>query len=305
MVNVSEWIKQVTTELDLAGLYYGHGTGNPSDEAAWLVMHAVGAPLDGSFSDWGQVVTTEQEQCIQEILTQRTRQAIPLAYILQSGWFAGLEFEVCPAVLVPRSPIAELILEQFQPWIAPQSVSRVLDLCTGSGCIGIATAVCMPWVRVDATDISPEALAVARKNIAKHAVGDRVTLIESDLFSALPLSQYDLIVANPPYVPLAAIRDLPTEYRAEPELGLVSGEDGLDACLEILASAARYLAPQGMLVCEVGESETRLQNVLPSVPFIWLEFDNGGSGVFVLARQELLHSAVAIEALIEERRNVV
>lgn len=304
MANVSQRIEQVSAELDSAGLYYGHGTDNPSDEAAWLVMHAIGAPLDGSFSAWDQSVTAEQEHRICDILERRRQHALPLAYILRSSWFAGLEFEVSPAVLVPRSPIAQLILEQFQPWIAPQMVSRVLDLCTGSGCIGIATAVTMPWVRVDASDISPGALEVAQKNVAKHRVGDRVTLYESDLFSELPPAQYDLIVANPPYVPCAAISELPAEYRAEPELGLASGTDGLDACLEILASATSYLAPQGMLVCEVGESETRLQNVLPSVPFIWLEFDNGGTGVFVVAREDLVQSATAIGTVIEERKHV-
>ena len=305
MVNVSEWIKQVTAKLELAGLHYGHGTDNPADEAAWLVMHTVGAPLDGSFSHWDQVVTTAQEGRIHDILERRIAQQLPLAYILRSSWFAGLEFEVSPAVLVPRSPIAELILEQFQPWIAPELVSNVLDLCTGSGCIGIATALSMPWVKVDASDISPQALEVARNNVARHGVGNRVTLYESDLFTGLPGKQYDLILANPPYVPQASVPKLPAEYRAEPELGLASGVDGLDACLQILLSATRYLAPQGLLVCEVGESAARLQNVLPFVPFTWLEFENGGSGVFALSRQELLEAAAAIESVIEEHKNVL
>jgi ribosomal protein L3 glutamine methyltransferase len=163
----------------------------------------------------------------------------------------------------------------------------------------------MPWVKVDASDISPQALDVARKNVAKHGVGDRVTLYESDLFRGLPDTQYDLILANPPYVPRATVQNLPAEYRAEPELGLASGVDGLDACLQILVSATRYLAPQGMLVCEVGESEARLQCVLPFVPFTWLEFENGGSGVFMLSRQELLEAAGAAANVIEERENVL
>jgi ribosomal protein L3 glutamine methyltransferase len=305
MVNIGQCIRQVTTELETGGLHYGHGTDNPSDEAAWLVLHAVGAPLDGSFSHWDQVLTSAQEDRIHETLERRISRGLPLAYILRSSWFAGLEFEVSPAVLVPRSPIAELILEQFQPWIAPESANKVLDLCTGNGCIGIATAVSMPWVKVDAADISPQALEVARINVAKHGVGDRVTLYQSDLFMGLPATLYDLILANPPYVPVAAVQDLPAEYRAEPELGLASGKDGLDASLLILASAARYLAPQGILVCEVGESETRLQYVLPSVPFTWLQFVNGGSGVFMLSRQELLESADAVAHVIEERENVL
>jgi ribosomal protein L3 glutamine methyltransferase len=305
MASVGQWIKQVTTELESAGLFYGHGTDNASDEAAWLVMHAVGVPLDGSFSCWDQVATAEQESRIRQILAMRTDQRVPLAYILRSGWFAGLEFEVSPAVLVPRSPIAELIREQFRPWIEPGLVSNALDLCTGSGCIAIAMTVFMPWVKVDACDISPQALAVARKNVAKHGVGDRVALFESDLFAGLPAKLYDLIVTNPPYVPQTSLRDLPAEYRAEPELGLASGADGLDACLQILAQATNYLALHGILVGEVGESETQLQNVLPSVPFIWLQFDNGGSGVFVLSREQLLQSAGAIETAVKERKNVI
>jgi ribosomal protein L3 glutamine methyltransferase len=305
MASVGQWIKQVTTELESAGLFYGHGTDNASDEAAWLVMHAVGVPLDGSFSCWDQVATAEQESRIRQILAMRTDQRVPLAYILRSGWFAGLEFEVSPAVLVPRSPIAELIREQFRPWIEPGLVSNALDLCTGSGCIAIAMTVFMPWVKVDACDISPQALAVARKNVAKHGVGDRVALFESDLFAGLPAKLYDLIVTNPPYVPQTSLRDLPAEYRAEPELGLASGADGLDACLQILAQARNYLALHGILVGEVGESETQLQNVLPSVPFIWLQFDNGGSGVFVLSREQLLQSAGAIETAVKERKNVI
>ena len=305
MASVGQWIKQVTTELESADLFYGHGTDNASDEAAWLVMHAMGVPLDGSFSCWGQIATVEQESRIRQILALRTDQRVPLAYILRSSWFAGLEFEVSPAVLVPRSPIAELIREQFRPWIEPELVSNALDLCTGSGCIAIAMAVFMPWVKVDACDISPQALAVARKNVAKHGVSDRVALFESDLFAGLPAKPYDLIVTNPPYVPQTSLRDLPAEYRAEPELGLASGADGLDACLQILAQATNYLAPHGILVGEVGESATQLQNVLPSVPFIWLQFDNGGSGVFELSREQLLQSAGAIETAVKERKNVL
>jgi ribosomal protein L3 glutamine methyltransferase len=304
MVNVGQWINRVTTELESADLFYGHGTDNPADEAAWLVMHAVGVPLDGSFSGWDQAVTAAQELRIRDILALRTVEAVPLAYILRSSWFAGLEFEVTPAVLIPRSPIAELIHEQFQPWLVPGAITTVLDLCTGSGCIGIAIAVHMPWLQVDASDISPQALEVAQKNVARHGVGARVTLYQSDLFAQLPGQLYDLIVTNPPYVSCTSLQGLPAEYHAEPELGLASGVDGLDACLRILEQSPRYLAPHGILVCEVGESEQQLQNVLPSVPFVWLEFGQGGSGVFVLSRQELLQSAVAIKSVIEERKNV-
>jgi ribosomal protein L3 glutamine methyltransferase len=177
-------------------------------------------------------------------------------------------------------------------------------MCTGSGCIGIAMAVHMPWLRVDAADISPAALAVAQRNVQRHGVESRVRLFQSDLFDQVPGGPYDLIVANPPYIPASALQQLPGEYRAEPELGLVSGSDGLDACLQIMSQSPGYLNAAGSLICEVGESEQRLTKLLPAVPFMWLEFSHGGSGVFVLSRQELIQSSAAIMNAIEERRHV-
>lgn len=303
-MNVGQWIQRVTSELDSAGLFYGHGTDNPGDEAAWLVLHTVGAALDGSFQDWDRPVSAGQAAQVLSNLAARVETAQPLAYILGSAWFAGLEFNVDPAVLVPRSPIAELIHEQFQPWVDVSSMEAVLDLCTGSGCIGIAIAVYLPWVRVDAADISPAALQVASSNIARHQVGSRVQLYQSDLFQGLAGKRYDLIVTNPPYVASGSMQNLPGEYQAEPELGLVSGADGLDACLQIMVQSPDHLNESGMLICEVGESEQRLADLLPSVPFVWLEFNSGGSGVFVLSRQELLYSGAAIATVIKERENV-
>ena len=236
-----------------------------------------------------------------KVLDQRCGLRVPLAYVLGSAWFAGLEFIVDKNVLVPRSPLAELILDQYQPWVQPGSVNRALDLCTGSGCIATATAVHMPGVRVDAADISAAALEVARRNVEQHQVGERVTLLQSDLFKALPPVKYDLIVSNPPYVPSGSISDLPAEYCAEPGLGLASGEDGLDAVLAILLDAPDYLGEDGILVCEVGESEDCLAEALPSVPFIWLEFERGGSGVFVLTREQLKQASDEVAALIGKR----
>jgi ribosomal protein L3 glutamine methyltransferase len=229
---------------------------------------------------------------------------IPLAYILGSAWFAGLEFYVDDSVLVPRSPIAELILEHFHPWAKPGGIRDVLDLCTGSGCIAIAIAVHLPETQVDASDLSADALRVARKNVEKHGVQDRVNLRESDLFAALPPRRYDLIVTNPPYVPAASVSDLPGEYRAEPKLGLASGHDGLDACLQIMLQSPSYLQPEGNLVCEVGESADLLAESLPSVPFTWLEFSHGGAGVFLLSRGELQAASGAVTRLIEDRKDV-
>ncbi|MEE4292679.1 MAG: 50S ribosomal protein L3 N(5)-glutamine methyltransferase [Xanthomonadales bacterium] len=303
-LSLEAWIERITQRFDAAGLHFGHGTDNAGDEAAWLVLHAAGAPLDGSFEDWEMRVDEVAAREIERLADLRCKTAIPLAYLLGRAWFAGLEFEVDEHVLVPRSPIAELVREGFGPWVDADRVERILDLCAGSGCIGIATAVHLPRARVDLADISREALAVAQRNVARHGVGDRVRIYESDLFDSIPACEYDLITSNPPYVPAAAMERLPAEYRAEPGIGLVSGSDGLDAPLAILLDAARFLCEDGVLICEVGESEERLSSVLPGVPFTWLEFAHGGSGVFLLTREELLAAAPHVAAALEKRNHV-
>ena len=305
---VADWIDRVGARFAAAGLHYGHGTDNARDEAAWLVLHAVGAPLDGRFEDWGRAVSDAEAAEITRLAEARCGGAAPLAYLIGRARFAGLEFEVTPDVLVPRSPIAELILDGFHPWrdftSLPGRRWRILDLCTGCGCIAVAVAHYLPNTRVDAVDISPEALAVAARNVERHGLADRVRLLQSDLFQSVGTARYDLILANPPYVPLGALADLPGEYRAEPSLGLVSGVDGLDAVLRILAQAPGYLVEDGILVCEVGESEEPLAAALPSVPFLWLEFAHGGSGVFLLGREDVVAAQPALNALIGKREHV-
>jgi ribosomal protein L3 glutamine methyltransferase len=303
-MTVAEWIDRITAQLDQAELHFGHGTDNARDEAAWLVLHAIGASLDGRFTDWGKRVTGNQAVEICRLAETRCTSGDPLAYLIGLAWFAGLEFEVTPEVVVPRSPLAELILDEFRPWVKPARLRRVLDLCTGSGCIAIATALHMPQVRVDATDISEAALRVAKENVARYGLAGRVRLLQSDLFQSIPPCRYDLIVANPPYVASETLETLPREYRSEPSLGLVSGTDGLDAALQILDQAPHYLAPDGILVCEVGESESRLVSALPEAPFLWLEFERGGSGVFVLTRAELDAAQPAVNALVRKREDV-
>jgi ribosomal protein L3 glutamine methyltransferase len=298
---VAEWIERMASKFHTARLHFGHGTDNPRDEAAWLVLHVISAPLDGSFLDWGRVVSAAEAAEIQRLAEARCDSGQPLAYLTGTAHFAGLEFEVTPDVLVPRSPIAELTLDGFRPWAEPDRLRRVLDLCTGSGCTAVAMALQLPRAQIDASDISAAALRVATRNLERHGVQDRVRLIESDLFQSVPTCRYDLIVANPPYVAQDTLQDLPREYRAEPGLGLVSGADGLDAVLQILRDAPRFLAPDGILVCEVGESETRLAAALPTVPFMWLEFVHGGSGVFVLTQAELEAAQSALDALARER----
>lgn len=301
---VAEWIDRIAVQFEAAGLHYGHGTDNARDEAAWLVLHVLGAPLDGTFQDWGRGIGAAAAGAIRRLAEARCSTGAPLAYLTGQAWFAGLEFEVTPDVLVPRSPIAELILDDFRPWVQPQSLRRALDLCTGSGCIGIATALRLQQVRVDASDISAAALEVAARNVARHGVEGRVRLLQSDLFESLAACRYDLIVANPPYVASESLRNLPREYQAEPGLGLVAGKDGLAVVLTILAEAPRFLAPDGILVCEVGESEDRLAAALPGVPFLWLEFESGGSGVFVLSRAQLSAAQPALQALLRDRKDV-
>lgn len=302
---VADWIERIASGFEAARLHYGHGTDNARDEAAWLVLHVLGAPLDGSFEDWGTPVTDAAGDEIVRLANARRRSEQPLAYLLGAARFAGLEFEVTPDVLVPRSPIAELILDGFRPWVDPGQVRRVLDMCTGCGCIAIAAAANLPEATVDAVDISPAALEVAARNVRRHGLDRRVRLIRSDLFAAVPRVAYDLIVANPPYVPRGQIGDLPPEYHHEPALALVAGDDGLDAALTILQSAPNFLAGNGILICEVGESESALAELLPDVPFLWLEFARGGSGVFLLSRSQLEAAASRISTVIEDRGHVV
>jgi ribosomal protein L3 glutamine methyltransferase len=304
-MNIAEWIEQVARQLDDARLFFGHGTDNARDEAAWLVLHAVGAPLGGSFSNWGSEVGSDAKLEIERLANARCESRQPLAYLLGIAWFAGLEFSVNPDVLVPRSPIAELILDGYRPWVNPDRVNSMLDMCTGSGCIAIASALQLPRAHIDAADISAKALHVAARNVKRHGLEERVALLQSDLFQSIAARRYDLIVANPPYVPLGSVAELPAEYRAEPGLGLVSGLDGLEAVLSILVDAPAFLGEDGILICEVGESDEALAAALPGVPFLWLEFEQGGSGVFVLNRAQLQAAGSELTEIVGVRRNVI
>ncbi|MDH3948576.1 MAG: 50S ribosomal protein L3 N(5)-glutamine methyltransferase [Gammaproteobacteria bacterium] len=274
--------------LEEAGIYFGHGTDNALDEAAWLVSHAVGLAPTFSDVELEQGLTSEQQAEVKALLTRRVQERLPAAYLTHEAWFAGHRFYVDERVLVPRSPLAELILDQFQPWVEPNQLKRVLDLCTGSGCIAIATALALPQVKVDATDISPDALEVARRNVADYGLAQRVEVIESNLFDALRGRRYDLIVSNPPYVDAQDMAALPEEYRREPCMGLSAGAEGLDLVIPMLQQAAEYLTPDGVMIVEVGNSAEALQARFPSVPFTWLEFSYGGEGVFLLEASQLV-----------------
>ena len=276
------------SEFGRHGLIFGHGTDNALDEALQLVLHAchLDYTLPGEYLDCR--VTESEKRAIQSLFEERISSRIPAPYLTGKAWFAGLEFEITRDVLVPRSPIAELIQNHFDPWIEYERVGCILDLCTGSGCIGIASAAQFPDAEVDLVDISREALQVARRNVEKHHLEEQVSIIESDLFDQVPRDRrYDLILSNPPYVSREEYDGLPTEYRHEPRIGLEAGEDGMEIVARILAQAGSYLAPGGIMIVEVGASAEFLLERFPGYPFMWLDFEHGGDGVFLLTREQL------------------
>ena len=287
---IQDMIRWTVSRLNAANVYYGHGTDNPWDEAVQLVLPSVFLPLDIPEDMHNARLTSSERHRIVERVIRRVNERVPVAYLTNKAWFCGMEFYVDERVLVPRSPIGELINNRFSG-ILHDKPQHILDMCTGSGCIAIACAYAYPETEVDAVDISPDALAVAEQNIEAHGIENWVTPIRSDLFRDLPPLQYDLIVTNPPYVDEDDMSDLPQEYRHEPELGLASGSDGLKLTRRILACAPDYLTEEGVLVCEVGNSMVHLIDQYPEIPFTWLEFENGGDGVFMLTKQQLVEHA--------------
>lgn len=284
---VADWVRYVASRFNEAGLVFGHGTDNAVDESFALVLHALHLDSDLPGELMAARLTDAEKTAVRDLALQRINTRKPLAYLTRSAWFAGLEFFVDERVLVPRSPIAELIERQFAPWVEPERVERVLDLATGSGCIAIACARYLPAAKVDAIDVSADALAVAAENVRRHGLKDRVELIRSDLFAAVADRRYDLIVTNPPYADAAEMAALTPEYRAEPALGLESGADGLDCMDRILNNARAHLAPHGVLIAEVGASRPAFEARYPELPVTWLEFERGGDGVFAVAAESL------------------
>jgi ribosomal protein L3 glutamine methyltransferase len=269
-----------------ARLHFGHGTAEARDEAAELVFFVAGLPHELGAQAYSQPLATRRVKRIDALLDRRIAERVPLPYLTHRAFFAGLELYVDERVLVPRSPIAELALQRFSPWISGP-VRRIVDIGTGSGAIALACAIAFPRAKVDALDISPGALQVCRRNVRRLGLQKRVSALRSDYFAAVSGRRYDIIVSNPPYVGSAEMRTLPREYRHEPRLGLASGRDGLDAARAILAGARRHLTPHGILVVEVGNSERALLRAFPRLRFVWPQIAIGGGGVFVLQARDL------------------
>jgi len=271
-----------------AGIFFGHGSDNAYDEAAYLILHTLHLPLDRLEPFLDSALTQPEIKEVLGVIGQRVEKRLPAAYLTHEAWLGGHRFYVDERVIVPRSFFAELLDEQMVPWVDdPDSIHTVLDLCTGSGCLAILAALAFPQATVDAVDISRDALEVARRNVDDYGLQDRVHLVESDLFAKLGGRKYDLIISNPPYVNAESVAALPPEYRHEPQLALGSGQDGLDATRAILRHAAAHLNPDGILAEEIGHNRDALEAAYPALPFTWLEVEAGADFVFLMHREDL------------------
>ena len=285
---IRDLLRFAVSQFNKAGLYFGHGSANAYDEAAYLILKTLYLPLDRLEPFLDARITEAECKQVLGIIERRVKDRIPAAYLTHEAWLGDFSFYVDERVIIPRSFIAELLQTQLSPWISdPDHVTAALDLCTGSGCLAILLAHAFDNAHIDAADISPQALAVAHKNVQDYGLEHRVELIESDLFSALQGRRYDLIISNPPYVNAESMQQLPQEYRHEPENALASGEDGLDATRQILQQAARHLTDDGILIVEIGHNRAELEQAYPTIPFTWLETSGGDEFVFLLQREQL------------------
>jgi len=303
LLTIQDFIRWGASRFNAKGLFFGHGTDNALDEAAQLVLHALHLhllPTDLAATYHGSRLTFPERGAVCDLLERRINERKPTAYLINRAWFAGLEFYINEDVVVPRSPLAELVEADFDPWVEPEGLHRILDLGTGSGCIGIACAVYLPEVEVDLAEVSPAALEVASANLARHHLEERVQLLQSDLFENIGDRRYDIIISNPPYVSTAELATLPEEYRKEPRLGLSGGKTGLDLVLRILRDAPAHLEEGGVLVVEVGSAAAELERRFPDLPFLWLEFERGGEGVFLMQLEQLVEFNPLFEKELEK-----
>ncbi|MEN9471327.1 MAG: ribosomal protein glutamine methyltransferase [Pseudomonadota bacterium] len=286
-INLRDLLRWGLTQFNKADLFYGHGTDNAWDEIIYLILASLklGATLNPVFL--AARLTLAERRLLVERIRQRVNERIPSAYLVNEARFAGLSFFVDTRVLIPRSPVAELIEQQFSPWISEDRINTILDIGTGSGCIAIACAYALPEARIDAVDNSKEALAVAAINVAAHKLQGQVNLIQSDLFQNLTSRLYDIIISNPPYVDEEDFANLPLEYRHEPVAALAAGSDGLDLVVQLLKQAVKYLKSNGILIVEVGNSKEALIHRYPQIPFLWLEFECGDAEIFLLTQEQL------------------
>ncbi len=284
---VGDWLRHAVSRFDEAGLSFGHGTTCARDEAAYLILHTLKLPLDDLDPFLDRALSAEEIEAVSRVLCRRVEQRVPAAYLTNEAWLGEFRFYVDERVIVPRSYIAELLRDALSPWVRdPDSVSAVLDLCTGSGCLAILSAQAFPNASVDATELFADALEVARKNVVDYGLEDRIGLVGGDLFAGLT-GKYDLIVANPPYVNADSMAALPPEYRAEPQAALAGGQDGLDIVRRIVSAAGAHLNQDGLLVVEVGHNREALERTYPRLPFTWLETSGGDGFVFLLTAAQL------------------
>lgn len=289
LLTLRDFLRYAVSRFNAAGLFFGHGSDNAYDEAAYLLLHSLHLPLDRLEPFLDARLTAEERARLAGLIERRVNERVPAAYLTGEAWLGDFRFHVDPRVIVPRSYFAELLRDEaFAPWLGPgEAVGEALDMCTGSGCLAILMAHAFPRARVDAVDISGDALDVARRNIADYGLGARVSAIQSNLFDALPGRSYDLILCNPPYVTAEAMGELPPEYRHEPVLALAAGEDGLDIVRRLLAQARRHLKPGGILAVEVGHNRALVEAAFPQLPCVWLNVAGGEEPVFLLEREQL------------------